>query len=511
MWKVQNALSRAAVALFCACYLWIFLQIWLFNSSFSYSPLLQLMLMACWCACAGTLWIAAERTGLMERLCVHRRRILFAALAVLFLIQLYVGIYTRQTPIFDYGKLVNGAMIWADEGNSAAFESHRAYLHLWTNNMGEFALLGLVFRALRIVGFTDYYAAMVAMGHLCFTAAVACTFLYAERAFGARAALGTLFLWFTYPVVYAQSSAAYTDTFSIWAAPTALCLWERGKSSKFRLLWICGAALAAAVGGQIKGTAWIILVALVLECAVTETPKRMMSALCAVLAVAFAVSAVCGVLYRAMTWDDERLERESMPIAFWFMMGLSQPDGAYHGGDAELVLEGETKEQRTQIALDEAERRLREMGWKTYLVLLQHKTTRTFGCGNGEIQYMFGRDPVYPDHFLYELLLDTRAGYRIADKLVQCEYLMFYPLAIAAAAYALKAQVSSAVRHCAPYLSLVGFYCFMLLWESNHRQIVNQWPLFILLAALFFELCVPKIAKSRYKLIKKKEKICAKR
>lgn len=497
MEEVRKTLSRAAVALFGVCYAWIFLQIWLFNSSFAYSPLLQFVLMLCWCAFAGALWIAAERTGVVERLCRCRRRILLAALAVLFLVQLYVGVFTRQTPIFDYGKLVNGAMIWAEEGNSAVFQSHREYLHLWTNNMGEFALLGLVFRALRSVGFTDYYAAMVVMGHLCFTTAVACSFLYAERAFGARAALGTLFLWLTYPVVYAQSSAAYTDTFSVWAVPAALYFWERGKRSKQRLLWIAAAALAAAVGAQIKGSVWIVLVALALECLLTEQPKKILSSLCVVLTVILVLNAACGALYRAMTWDDAMLERESMPVAFWIMMGLSQPDGAYHGGDMELVHAGETKSERVQIALDEAARRIREMGWKTYLVLLQHKTTRTFGCGNGEIQYMFGRQPVYPDHFLHQLLLDKNPGYRVVDKLVQCHYLVFYVLSISAVIYGLKRRAAALAAHCAPYLSLLGFYLFMLLWESNHRQLINQWSLFILLAAIFFEFCMPALAKIR--------------
>ena len=34
-----------------------------------------------------------------------------------------------------------------------------------------------------------------------------------------------------------------------------------------------------------------------------------------------------------------------------------------------------------------------------------------------------------------------------------------------------------------PPLALCGFWLFMMLWESNHRQLVNQWPLWLILAA----------------------------
>ena len=37
---------------------------------------------------------------------------------------------------------------------------------------------------------------------------------------------------------------------------------------------------------------------------------------------------------------------------------------------------------------------------------------------------------------------------------------------------------------CAPWAALAGFYLFMMLWESNHRQLVNQWPLYWLVAAV---------------------------
>ena len=35
-----------------------------------------------------------------------------------------------------------------------------------------------------------------------------------------------------------------------------------------------------------------------------------------------------------------------------------------------------------------------------------------------------------------------------------------------------------------PYISLVGFWIFMMIWESNHRQLVNQWSLFFIVGAI---------------------------
>ena len=35
-----------------------------------------------------------------------------------------------------------------------------------------------------------------------------------------------------------------------------------------------------------------------------------------------------------------------------------------------------------------------------------------------------------------------------------------------------------------PHISLIGFWMFMMIWESNHRQLVNQWSLFFIVAAI---------------------------
>ena len=147
--------------------------------------------------------------------------------------QFFVGLATRQTLTDDYGSVVNGALLYAQQGKSAAFaQQYQWYLNHWPNNRGIFFLLALFFRVLTALGFGgQWYTGMVCLGHLSFAVAAVCTFAYLGRAFGAKASLAFLPLYALFAPVYFQSSVAYTDTLSIWAAPAALLLWQIGRSA----------------------------------------------------------------------------------------------------------------------------------------------------------------------------------------------------------------------------------------------------------------------------------------
>lgn len=481
-----NRAQRFFIACFVLLFAYIFVQIMWCNTAFGYQPWLQMVLMLFWVAAVGGGIALVWRKGLFPVLVRYRYRILLVALIFLFAVQCVVGVQTAQTLDHDVGKVFHGARIYVTEGPASEnFAGYRAYLHRWTNNMGEFTVLTALFSVVRLLGLSCYYEAAVLVGHLMFTAAVCFTFLYLEKAFGAGTALASLVFWFTYVVVYVQSSSVYTDTYSIWCAPLALYLWQCGKGAPRRRkvgLWVCAGAVLAA-GLHIKGSVLLVLIALLCEAAVAGNLKQFVSTMLCVGIGCLTAHGVLTAVEYALVLEPERVEAERMPTGFWIMMGLSGENGTYTDVDGMLVDAGKTQKDKNAIIAAEIQSRLAQRGVAGYVQFLHRKLARTFGSGNGEVYYTLNRGVLHPERPVYQLVLADGAWFRYFDNAAQCVYLLFYVFGVAGAALTWRKR-GNAGQHTAPYFALMGFVAFMLLWESNHRQLVNQWPLFIMTASV---------------------------
>lgn len=483
----KEIVCKAGLVFCCACLALIFAIALFWNTAFSFSPILQGLLVAVWLSALLAAWVAAQRSGWMDVLVRQRWKLLVVAVALVGCVQFSVGLATRQTLTDDYGSVVNGALLYAQQGNGAAFsEQYQWYLNHWPNNRGVFFALALFFRILTVLGFGgQWYTGMVCLGHLSFALAAVCAFAYLDKAFGARAALAFLPLYVFFAPVYFQSSVAYTDTLSIWAAPAALFLWQVGRGAArwpARLAAWGGCAVCLGAGYQIKGSVAVVLAALLCEALVCLPWRRMLAAL-AVLGVGFAlVYGTANLVYAKSGIITPQLRQTAeMPTSFWVMMGLGEPDGAYSIPDEREIMYRQTKQERQEYAMQTIRARIEEKGVPGMAGFLMRKTARTFGAGNGEIYYSLSRGPLQPGHFIYSIILEDGAYFGLFNNAAQCVYLSFYVLAVAGALALVRAKGAPAV--CAPFAAMAGFYLFMLMWESNHRQLVNQWPLYWITAA----------------------------
>lgn len=488
MMRFRAGVCKAGLAFSSALLALIFAVAWLWNTAFSFSPLVQGVLLAVWLGALLAAWAAAQRRGLLDALVRWRWQLLAVVVLAVACAQFFVGLATRQTLTDDYGSVVNGALLYAQQGKSAAFaQQYQWYLNHWPNNRGIFFLLALFFRVLTALGFGgQWYTGMVCLGHLSFAAAAVCTFAYLGRAFGAKASLAFLPLYALFAPVYFQSSVAYTDTLSIWAAPAALLLWQIGRGAvrrRTRLAAWAACAVCLGAGYEIKGSVAVVLAALCCEALVCLPWRRTLAAL-AVLGCGFAlVHGAAGLVYaRSGVVTPELCQTAEMPTSFWVMMGLGEPDGAYSVEDEREIMYRQTKEERQAYAAEVIRTRLEEKGAAGLPTFLMRKTARTFGAGNGEIYYSLSRGPLQPGHAVYSYILEDGAHFGLFNNAAQCVYLSFYILGIAGALAAVRRRGAPAV--CAPWAALAGFYLFMLLWESNHRQLVNQWPLYWAAAAV---------------------------
>lgn len=481
--------NGAFLALFFLVYLAVFIQIVFFNSAFGYSPLLQIVLLLFWFAflAVATGFVLRKQTFLLQ----HKTKLLWMVILFIFLVQLYVGVVTKQQLDHDYGKLYNGAVIFATEGaNSPNFTGYSQYFHHFTNNAGLFLFLQALFRIMHLLGLTCFYEVFIVIGHLCFCGAIFFTFKYLNKAFGAGAALASLLFYLFFLPVYFQSSIAYTDTYTIWIPPLVLYLAKSAQTTKRKstsaLLFVAIGCILA-LGNEIKTTVLITGIALVFQTILhRESWKQKVAVLLAAVIAFLGVSALAYRYTYTVLLSEERVQQEAWPITYWLMMGL-EGDGSYnHTDEWVITAQAPTLQTRSTLCTEHIKGRLQAMGPAGYLQLLHRKTCRTFGSGNADVCYLLVRQPDNPNHWVYQIVSTNGRLYRYFDNFSQAVYLSFYLFALAGVAYALKNRSKHYFQNIAPFLSLVGFFFFMMLWESNHRLLVNQWPLFIIAAAAGF-------------------------
>lgn len=493
--KMRSLLAKTGLWFFVIAFLLIFLQITFFNVSYGYSPLLQCLLLVLWASFLLGVCLLGMRYK--EQLYSRRHWILGFVLLFIFSVQLWVGFSTSQNPLYDYGKIYHGAVMYATQGEVEAFKIFKDYYHHFTNNVGQFLLLQIIFRAMHSLGLSCFYEVAIILGHLLFTVTILFTFLYLDNAFGHGAALLSLVFWFCFLPIYFQSSVAYTDTYSIWIAPVLLYMYYKAKHAgkKYSVAILCGfVGIILALGLSIKGSVLIAGVAIFFDMLCTIRPKRLLAMLAVILVVFFTANWGIDVYAHSVVLERDRAD-EAMPITLWLLMG-STGNGAYNPGDEwGITYQRDTKGERIQLHLQVINERLQEMGFKGYLQLLHRKSSFTFGSGNGGMEFVLTEEPNNPSHFLYQLGAYTGRYFRYYNNLVQCVYLSFYLFSMAGALYALKKRVPAVLNNTTVFWALAGFIIFMMLWESNPRQLVNQWPLFIMAATIGVSLCLPPLIR----------------
>jgi len=180
---------------------------------------------------------------------------------------------------------------------------------------------------------------------------------------------------------------------------------------------------------------------------------------------------------------DPNRSNEALPVTHWIMMGL-QEDGVYSYYDEFKITLSVPPEERPALISKVIEERLSAMDTEGYLNLLYRKTCRTFGSGNAAIDNMYRYADEIPEITgIYEYTLADGDNFQNINDLSQSVYLMIIAIGVIGSLIIIFKN-NYMLSDFVPYISLIGFWMFMMIWESNHRQLVNQWSLFFIVAAI---------------------------
>ncbi len=422
--------------------------------------------------------------------------VLAVGLLLVFAVQSFVSFSTFQTLDHDIGKVFNGADFFLHDQTQEDYYQYVRYFNVWPNNVPIFLFFVGLMSALDFFGlggYTAYYTAAIVVAQLAFSAAILFTFLYLRRVFGIFTAYLGLLFWLILPIVYLQGSVFYTDTYSLPFVPAVLYLYERASVSQSRrgfALFTFLTSITLFVGVQMKSTVLFVFIAAVIVGLLSRKLKKNLVLIAVSLVVFLSLGGVLTHIEYNTVLSEELIEQHRMPTTFWIAMGVGSYNGVYSQHDDDAMMSLGTQEEKKSLAATLIKERLSSRSLTEHIEFYARKLNRTFGSANGDVGYMLSRGALNPDNFIYQLILPDGRFYVAFSHLNQGVYVFLCIFGVLGAVFSIK---KGDRRADVIYLALLGFFLFMFLWESNHRQLINQFPLYIMLASIGFVQILPMI------------------
>lgn len=422
--------------------------------------------------------LAARYAGALEA----RFGIVLAAFsAAMFLLEFVLALNLRHGVWYDAAALFDGAAEWAETGS---FPSFYEYYGWFPNNLGGMTFLYVFFKAASLVGFTDWYAVSALVNSALLTASMAAAALACRKLAGARAGVLALVAFALSPQFWFLGGAVYTDTLSMLFPILIFYLYLLSREAKGgkKLLFYLLIGLAAGVGGLVKITAVIMVIALVVDLLLRREWKDLLALAACALALTLALSGALNACMYSRHLSREEAAKNNTPLLHWVMMGL-KGDGYYNPEDYEFT-RSLPPEGRNRVLLGEIARRVGERGPLGMADLFSKKSAADFGDGT------YGADDflkIYPetDTPLHRFLLPDGERFGLYRGAVSALHLALLGWMLAGACRVVRRGEQEARRDRLPlYLAFFGVWLFLMFWETNRRYFSNFAPVMIACAAL---------------------------
>lgn len=481
--KLKNFLSKSAYVIYIVLFGYIFYITAFRNSAFEYNNAIlfsNIFKMSVFLAVFLLIYSKCNKI-------LYKCRYLLLGIAVLLIFYLQLSISSQMIPrvVDDLANVQRGAILYVTGENPEELAYYAKYYHKYPNQVGIFLIQQLLFKIAASFGYTDFFTVACIFGHILFAVMIIASFIYLDENISGHRAIFFLVMLCLFPPVYFQSSISYTDTYSIWAIPCLLLFISRGmKADKIwkKLIYAFLSGIIAGVAIQIKTTAVFVVIAFFIHM-VVNAPKIKNISFFAVLICCLLMANTAFSKWGYSTVMEPDRSNEALPVTHWIMMGL-QGDGAYSYNDEFKISLSVPPQERKALISQVIKERVSAMDSDDFLQLIYRKSCRTFGSAEGAISNMYRYDNEISEiSGIYEYTLVGGKHFSKTNDISQSVYLLTIAVGIIGAiiiVFRKEFMLSAFV----PHISLIGFWMFMMIWESNHRQLVNQWSLFFIVAAI---------------------------
>lgn len=403
--------------------------------------------------------------------------------AVMLISNITLGIMQRFSPTWDFAAVYHSAVQWHNTGTFTDWYDYHMYI---TNNIGEMAVLKVLFDVVGFFGVDDCFAAAVVFCAVLLTAAMSLTAIVAKMQYGARFGGFAIVMWLLTPTMYFAAAFFYTETMSLpFIIFGYFFFLTAGKADtkRSKLIYYLLMGFSFGLGGVIKMTALIPLIAIIIALLIGKNPKR--AAVCAASAGAFFMAItllINGVIY-TYHLDKEVAKEQNMPLTHWVMMGL-KGFGGYDPDDFTFTRSFDTHEEAAEAVKKEIYARLDKLGYKGVAELITNKTRLDYSDGGHDLTG-YSVDGPFNHPVLYKWLnpkgeLHSKYEYCANDIMLAA-----YILAMVAAfclALGRNKEGRRLTEYLPPFLALLGQWMFLMMWEGANRYTFNHITMLYLCA-----------------------------
>lgn len=411
-----------------------------------------------------------------------------ALIAGLFAVQLALGYAMEYTPAGDNYLIYQGAQFLAEDGNFEKNPAFALYFSRFSNQWGFLLLLSGFFRLLGLIGVESLFFPCVLVQAALYSGAVVCLLRMAGRFGGVRARLmAALMLAMCLPV-YLAAGVLYTDTFSlpfvVFALAAALEV-PRQKSLLRALLWALACGGIVLIGGQIKMTVAIVLIAAAIVWLLTMKPLRAIA--CCALSVLLMLGGMQAVRSRMTDGilDPAQVAQHNTPTIHWIMMSIPTGDNPYGGMSGDYAVTwgmmeaGASREAVMDSIYARMKDRIYTLRYPNRLIAaVMRKNAAAFGDGTFGMTEMLDDGPVR-ENGISQIVLEGRPLYRMYAAL--CSGVWAANMALAALS-CLRDLKRGDSRAALLQIAMLGMMLFLLLWEARGRYAFGFMPVMLLLA-----------------------------
>lgn len=375
------------------------------------------------------------------------------------------------TPSWDFGWVINGAHHLIEKGRLLDY-----YLRYPNNIFVTFvlALIGKLLMPKLIIYQVCNILAIVFSQYL----------IYRVTEKLAGAALGLICLLisvFFFPYIF-YAPIVYTDTLSLlFLLIPANLLIDRNGQFRRHLTVIVLVSFLFSLCLLLKGTLIVFVVAYLLVLLLFLPRWRKLYCLLPVIIVMLVQILFNQGVNTSGIISRNELAQQRFPVTHWLMMGQNPWTYGKHTMHdvnwTRTMLKTESREQVEQVHLKEFRRRVLTRGWFGNIRFNLEKLNETWTDGTYYALFVLKRQPVRPNiikHLTENPLVFFVQGYARIQSMI---------LIFGVFLFALRMKKSDPILTLF-VLAVIGFFLFLILWETRSRYLVSLTPFLIIMCGL---------------------------
>lgn len=393
-----------------------------------------------------------------------------ALLIISVLLQLLVVWKLNVTPSWDFGTIVRNAKILVD-GNPL-----ENYFVIYPNNILLVCILAFIGKLA-----TPDLLTFQLVNIFIITSSQYLIFRIATKIAGRHiGVMSLLFSAFFFPFIF-FSPVVYTDTVSLifLLFPLNMLINKEGKLNA-TVIRIVIASIIFSLGMILKGSLIIFVIAFSIVLFMFLQRWKKLYFILPFIILVIVKLAFNFAIYESGIIDKKQVDRYSFPVTHWiFMAQNEQRFGKYATEDfryTHTLLETYSRERVTQIHIKQLKKRITEKGIEGNIKFNLEKLTHTWTDPTYYSLNKIKRQPIHPENF--SRLIDYKSGKLLQGFGRVQHIILIFGLLLSV----LLARKNEFVMFA--MLSIIGFFFFLLIWETRSRYLVSLTPLMIILSCL---------------------------